>query len=111
MNKVNIGLILLVTTLLSACGSSEPSEKEIADVLINQMKAQLKDSSGIFNEEDITINHIKKVGCTKAKDKAGYQCDIDIDVEIKLPFVGTQKQTGIQSIRFVNTDNGWSAVQ
>lgn len=75
------------------------------------MKAQLEEASGIFKEDDINIRHIKKVGCLKAEGKNGYQCDVDIDLDIKLPFIGFQKQSGIQSLRFVKTDNGWSVVQ
>ena len=83
MYKTNVYIALLTTAFLTACGSSEPSESDITNALMNQIKAQLEESSGIFKEEDMTIRHIKKVGCNKAEDQSGYLCDVDIDVSVK----------------------------
>ena len=83
--------------LLTACGGREPSESEISNAINKQFASQLEQSSGMFNAEDIKVHHIKKVGCTKADEKSGYLCDVDVDIDVKLPFVGTQKQKGVQS--------------
>lgn len=111
MNHLNSLLLIMLTLLLTACDGSEPSESDISDAINKQFKAQLEQSAGIFDEKDITIRYIKKIGCNKAEDKGGYLCDVDVDIDVKLPFVGTQNQKGVQSLRFVKTDNGWSVVQ
>lgn len=109
--KVRLLLATIALFAVASCGSSEPSESDIATALQNQIKAQLEQSNGMFDEEDITVRYIKKVGCSKAQEQGGYLCDVDIDLDVKLPFVGTQNQKGVQSLRFVKTDDGWNVVQ
>ncbi len=111
MKNITLIITVIMTMLLTACGSQEPSEKDISEAIQKQTKAQLEGSTGIFKEEDITIRHIKKIACSEAEGKSGYLCDVDIDLDIKLPFVGVQKQTGIQSFRFIKNDDGWNVVR
>ena len=110
MQIVKVLFLLLVVSQLVAC-SGEPTESDIAAAVTNQLKTQLKSTGGIFNEDDVSINSIKKIGCTEAKEKSGYHCDINVDIDIKMPFIGTQKQQGIQSLRLIKTDNGWEAAR
>lgn len=111
MKIVRVILSFVVTSQLLACSGGEPTEGEIAEAMKKQIKIQLETTGDIFKEDDISINSIKKVGCSEAKDKPGYNCDIDVDIDIKMPLIGKQKQQGVQSIRFVETNNGWEAVR
>jgi hypothetical protein len=104
-------VVLFGTTLLAACSGGEPSEKDIEAALLAQLQQQLSASSDVFKPEDVVVNAIKKVGCVAAEGSAGYQCDVDIDVVVTLPYVGEQHQQGVQSMRFVETETGWAAVE
>ena len=110
----NISLVMLCTAVINvvACsGGVEPSEDEIKQAMLSQLKSQLEQSSGVFKEGDVKVRYIKKIGCNKVEEQGGYQCDVDIDVDLKLPFVGVQNQKGVQSFRFVKTVEGWNVVQ
>ena len=110
MQIVKVLFLLLAVSQLVAC-SGEPTESEIAEAVKNQLELQLKSTAGIFNEDDISINSVKKIACTEGIEKSGYHCDINVDIDIKMPFIGTQKQQGIQSIRLVKTDSGWKTAR
>lgn len=111
MNQLKMILPGIFTLFLFACSGGEPSETDISDAINKQFKAQLEQSAGMFDEQDITVHYIKKVNCNKAEGKGGYLCDVDVNIDVKLPFVGTQNQKGVQSLRFVKTDDGWNIVQ
>lgn len=112
MKNINLIIVCSVVMNIIACsGGAEPSENEMKQAMLSQIKSQLEQSSGVFKEGDINVRYIKKIGCNKAKEQGGYLCDVDIDVDLKLPFVGVQNQKGVQSLRFVRTDDGWSVVQ
>lgn len=112
MKNSNLIIVCSVVMNIIACsGGAEPSENEIKQAMLSQIKSQLEQSSGVFKEGDINVRYIKKIGCHKAEEQGGYLCDVDIDVDLKLPFVGVQNQKGVQSLRFVRTDDGWSVVQ
>lgn len=102
--------LLAIIFALGGCGGGEPSESDISGAIEKQLKSQLESSAGVLKEEDLTINSIKKIGCKEAEGSSGYNCDIDVDIDIKMPFIGKQKQKGVQTLRFVKTDEGWSAV-
>lgn len=109
--KKTVIAIALVTSFLTACGASEPSEKELIAAIEKQLQSKVKDSSGAFSAEDIIVRHIKKLGCSEADGQNGYMCEVDVDIDVKLPFVGTQTQKGVQSLRFIESDEGWRLVQ
>jgi len=55
----------------------------------------------------VELHEVNKIGCAKAIDATGFNCDIEIDVTA--PFVGRSKAT--KQSRFVSTDDGWRVVQ
>lgn len=110
MKKIKFISLGLFLSLTGCSGGGEPSESEISDALANLLRSQIEASSDIFEEDDVNINSIRKVGCVELKETSGYNCDIEVDIDVDMPFVGKQKQQGIQTLRFIKTDQGWSAV-
>ena len=104
-----IAFIIASTAILSACGGGEPSDTEIADALKKQVAEQIANSNGMLEEEDTKLNSSKKIGCTKGDGDSGYTCDVEIDMTVPALFGGNQK--GIKPVRFVKSDDGWSAIQ
>jgi hypothetical protein len=104
--------VLLLGTLVSLVGcSGEPSDGDINDAINKQYEQQIERSAGLLNEDSVKINSIKKVGCVEAEGQQGYNCDVEVDIVVKVPFAGEQKQKGVNNFRLVETDDGWSLAQ
>jgi hypothetical protein len=104
-------LLVLVSIVLSGC-SREPSAGDVDKVVrsefeqVNTMFRQI--GGNLFGEAALTqIHEVKKLGCASAKDDAGYNCDVEIDMSA--PLVGRSKS--VASLRFIETDEGWRIVE
>jgi hypothetical protein len=104
-------LLVVASIFLSGC-SRGPSAKDVDKVVraqfeqVNTMFRQI--GGNLFGESTLTeIHEVNKLGCASAKDAAGYNCDIEIDMSA--PFVGRSKS--VISLRFINTNDGWRIVE
>ena len=92
---------LLLALVLAGC-SGEPSSGDIEEVVKADMdKANQQMPEGMKAE----LHSVKKISCVEAKESAGYNCDVEIDVTA--PMVGRNKSVG--QIRMVKGSDGWVA--
>lgn len=105
-------LLTLTMGLLSACGRTEPSQQQIEGAIRQYFQSQLMhDNDNTFDIKDISIHSIKKLGCKEQNNKPGVLCDIDVNIDVTLPHIGKQNQSGVQPIRFILVDGKWKAVE
>ncbi len=98
--------------LLSAC-SGEPSERAIRKAFDRSLSEAMQNSGeagaafGLSPSavESLTpkLHSLKKIGCKAAQGAEGYNCDVEIDIE--LPIFGRQKDT--TNVRLVKASDGW----
>ena len=107
--------ITFVSVFLTACGGSgEPTSSDIETALkvaAEEHGRRLKDAAGNTGFDDmfkIEIHAVKKIGCSAAEGGKGYSCDVEMDRTLPWPAGRTKDVT---SIRFVQTDEGWRAVE
>lgn len=83
-------LVGVLIPLLSAC-SGEPSEEALKQAYQHSLDQtnQVADRTGLKNMH-IELAEFKKVSCAKQQD--GYQCQID--VALNMPMMGNQQQQG-----------------
>jgi hypothetical protein len=98
----------LVTSLLLVVGlagcSGEPSSGDIEKVV----KADVEKVNQVVPQSMKTEVHaVKKISCVEAKESAGYNCDVEMDVTA--PMVGRNKSVG--QIRMVKGSDGWVATR
>jgi len=98
----------LVTSLLLVVGlagcSGEPSSGDIEKVV----KADVEKVNQVVPQSLKTEVHaVKKISCVEAKESAGYNCDVEMDVTA--PMVGRNKSVG--QIRMVKGSDGWVATR
>jgi hypothetical protein len=102
------GFATLVTSLLLVVGlagcSGEPSSGDIEKVV----KADVEKVNQVVPQSMKTEVHaVKKISCVEAKESAGYNCDVEMDVTA--PMVGRNKSVG--QIRMVKGSDGWVATR
>lgn len=99
---------LLLALTLAGC-SGEPSSGDIEKAVkadVEKVNQQMKDNP--FTRSMTTEVHaVKKISCVEAKESAGYNCDVEIDVTA--PLVGRSKNVG--QIRLVKGSDGWVATK
>ena len=102
------GFATLVTSLLLVVGlagcSGEPSSGDIEKVVkadVEKVNQQVPESM------KTEVHAVKKISCVEAKESAGYNCDVEIDVTA--PMVGRNKSVG--QIRMVKGSDGWVATR
>ena len=92
---------LLLALALAGC-SGEPSSGDIEKVVkadVEKVNEQVPESM------KTEVHAVKKISCVEAKESAGYNCDVEIDVTA--PLVGRNKSVG--QIRMVKGSDGWVA--
>jgi hypothetical protein len=93
-----ISSFLLALTLAGCSG--EPSSGDIEKVVkadVEKVNQQVPESM------KTEVHAVKKISCVEAKESAGYNCDVEIDVTA--PLVGRNKSVG--QIRMVKGSDGW----
>lgn len=92
LKRVAAAFALLGALGLAGCGDSAPSESDVRGALMDFFRpAGAKGDSEQFKKEAAGI---KLIGCAKAAEKGGFNCD----------FSGIP---GMGSGRFVKADKGW----
>jgi hypothetical protein len=94
---------LLLVLALAGC-SGEPSSGDIEKVVkadVEKVNRQVPESM------KTEVHAVKKISCVEAKESAGYNCDVEIDVTA--PMVGRNKSVG--QIRMVKGSDGWVATR
>jgi hypothetical protein len=106
--------LLISAFVVAGCsgGGGEPSEGNIREALEAQFESVYQTQVEMAGKEAAesaraTLYDVKKIACVPATDAAGYQCDVEVDMEA--PFLGRQKTN--QSVRVVHGDDGWVAIQ
>lgn len=107
---VSIAAVFIASYSNFTTASNEPSEEDIIGAVHLQFDKVIAQTIDMVGERAIDIapelHTVKKLGCTKAIDKGGYNCDVEIDAS-KL-FEGRMSE--IKSIRFLNTGGEWVAI-
>lgn len=104
--QLSLILTVLIASLTACGGGGEPSEDDISDAMRRTIESRIASNSAL-NSDNYKIYSISKKSCVSAGDKAGYNCDVEIDAE--QPMIGRRKAT--QSLRFIHTDDGWTMTQ
>jgi hypothetical protein len=104
-------VLAMLTLALTGC-SRGPSAAEVDQAVraelekTNSVMKQL--GSMLFGEAGGTqVHEVKRLDCAEARDAAGYNCDVEIDMTA--PLVGRSKS--VASLRFVKTTDGWRVVE
>lgn len=108
-------LVFAVWGLVHAClvgCSGAPSSGEIEESVrtsVNEANEQTRQFAGALFSEDMLsqLHQVKKIGCVKAQASMGYDCDIELDMTTST----SVRRKSIVPPRFVNTDDGWRAMQ
>jgi hypothetical protein len=90
--------IILVTVIFTLGCAEEPPETEISSLIENQYKESLGAKVGM-----VEVLSVKKLKCVEAKDKAGFNCDVEIT--LKDAIKGEYKET--KNMRFIEVDEVW----
>jgi outer membrane murein-binding lipoprotein Lpp len=100
----------VATLALTGC-SGEPSSSDIEKAVkanIDQVNKQMQEMGGpLGNKMQTEVHEIKKIGCAKAEDNAGYNCDVEMDMTA--PMIGRNKSVG--KLRLVKGSDGWVVTQ
>ena len=94
---------LLLVLALAGC-SGEPSSGDIEKAVKADVE---KVNQQVPEPMKAEVHAVKKISCVEAKESAGYNCDVEIDVTA--PMVGRNKSVG-QS-RMVKGSDGWVATR
>ena len=94
---------LLLVLALAGC-SGEPSSGDIEKAVKADVE---KVNQQVPEPMKAEVHAVKKISCVEAKESAGYNCDVEIDVTA--PMVGRNKSVG--QIRMVKGSDGWVATR
>lgn len=102
-NQIVVGLVTCALIAgLSGC-SGAPSSSDINKLLENGISKNNREEQNVgLNNLVVTIESIKKLGCTKS-DGAEYVCDVDIVSSS----VANGKTESVSKIRFAKGSSGW----
>jgi len=98
--------------LLIAC-SGEPTEADIRRIYEAQIAKSNEQMVRMGGEEAANLlgkselHAITRLGCKEAREKSGYNCDVEVDMSV--PFLGRSTQTHTR--RFVKADDGWVVIE
>ena len=92
LNNAAAAFALLAVLALVGCGDSAPSETDVRNALSDYFRPPGTKGDGEQFKKDAAA--IKLIGCAKAAEKVGFNCD----------FSGV---AGMPSGRFVKADKGW----
>ena len=104
MSQMRLILLPLSALLLTACG--EPSEADIKQALERELTQANQMTTLVLGEQGkIEVVAVHKLGCEPAQGAS----TCTVEVETKLPVVGSQRQT--QQIKVADGQDGWVLVK
>ena len=104
MSPMRLLLLPLSALLLTACG--EPSEADLKLALEKELAQASQMTTLVLGDKGkIEVVAVHKLGCDQAN--GAYACTIE--VETKLPVVGSQRQT--QQVKVAEGNEGWVLVK
>ena len=92
--------VWLASVLLAGC-SAEPSEADMKKAFEAEF-SQAKATVGLAPK----FYGLKKLGCAKAESNPGYNCDVELDLEV----FNTRAKNAVK-VRFVKGDDGWVPIK
>lgn len=113
-NSHTISAVIAALGLTACSIGGEPSESDIEKAFRAQTA---KDAATIAATIPVVpgeplfkppqIHSLKKLGCAAAKDTPGYRCDVEIDMTVSAPFIGTRRSKNVVPMRLVKGSDGW----
>ncbi|MGE0030879.1 MAG: hypothetical protein AB7T20_07145 [Steroidobacteraceae bacterium] len=108
-------LCVIAGVVISACGG-EPTESDLQLAFQTSVgKAQAmayaltvpRSLPELGNLAETELHDVRKLGCQRAKDVAGYVCEVEVDVTA--PLIGRTTQIG--TVRMVRGTDGWQVLE
>lgn len=117
MQKNQLALLLILSALFFLSGCSDgPSSEDIKSAMMHefdkasaemdQMDQLLGGEGFLSGMASIQVHDIIVHECKKAKEKPGYNCTVEVDATTPM----TGRNQAVETVRFVETDRGWIAV-
>lgn len=99
--RTSLVLTIAMAGVLAGC-SSEPSEADIRKAYEAKFAEAGKLAGGLAPK----FHGLKKLACAKSEGASGYNCDVEMDVEM----LG-MRQKNAGNVRLVKGDDGWILMQ
>jgi hypothetical protein len=97
--KVTALLFGLLASVLTGCGSQEPSSADIDKMIRDQ----------VVGTKSIVVHEVRKIGCVRAKNAPGFICDIEVDATAPQFFGTPTRNKKVMKLRIFPDGNDWKS--